>query len=524
MLSKDSNLNYSEFNLKIDNEIDDLQSLKTINYDYKLLRNKTTLTIFNFIKKPIKICYIGAGYVGGISSSVMAYKCPEDRVIVTVCDNDFNKINAWNSDNLPIYEPGLYEIVKKQRGKNLFFTTNIESAISSSDIIFISVGTPTKQRGFGSGSAAELKFVEKAARKIAEISISSKIIVEKSTVPCKTAEHIRSILNSYKNFKKIKNKNESNDKKPLKNNIHFEILSNPEFLAEGTAVNDIIFPDRVLIGGLQTKEGLEAQNILYQIYSYWIPKEKIIKMGLWSTELSKLAANALLAQRISSINSLSVLCEEIGADIQEVSYACGLDSRIGSKFLKPCVGFGGSCFKKDILNLIYLSNAFNLYEIAEYWKQIILINEYRKMKFIKKILDRFFNTINGKEVTIYGFSFKKNTKDTRESAAITIVLTLLKEGAIIKLFDPKVTKNQIIKDIKDNSQENEFDEYKNNIYIYESAYDAAKNSDAIVICTEWDEFSEIDYKKIYNIMKKPAFIFDGCLILKHKQLKKIGLL
>jgi len=547
MISIDSSVNNTKINIEIDNEFNKLKSLKQTNCINNLFSNSikpSTLTISN---EPIKICYIGAGYVGGISSSVMAYKCPEDRVIVTVCDLDINKINSWNSDNLPIYEPGLDEIVKKQRGKNLFFTSDIDSAIFSSDIIFISVGTPTKQRGFGSGSAAELRFVEKAARKIAQISKSSKIIVEKSTIPCKTSDNIRTILNSNKNIKNEVNNRDydtyeninltlsrSNsdstiniidtceDKNLLNNDIHFEILSNPEFLVEGTAVNDVLFPDRVLIGGLQTEKGLEAQNVLYQIYSYWVPKEKIIKIGLWSSELTKLAANALLAQRISSINSLSVLCEEIGADIQEVSYACGLDSRIGSKFLKPSVGFGGSCFKKDILDLVYLANAFNLPEVAEYWKQVVLMNEYRKKKFIKRIFNRLFNSINEKEITIYGFSFKKNTKDTRESAAITVVLTLLQEGAVVKLYDPKVNEMQIMLDIKENSQINEFEKYKKGIKIFNSAYEAAKNSNAIIICTEWDEFREINYERIYDCMIKPAFIFDGRLILNHNILRKIG--
>eukprot|EP00833_Pecoramyces_ruminatium_P014073 jgi/Orpsp1_1/1188105/evm.model.d7180000062466.1 len=396
----------------------------SINKNFNDVQNKSNIKIsfLDILGRPLNVCYIGAGYVGGTSSAVMAYKCPEEEVIVTVCDVDNEKIKSWNSDNLPIYEPGLEEIVIKQRGKNLFYTTDINSSIDSADIIFISVGTPTKKQGFGAGKAAELKYIDSTARKIAEISKNSKIIIEKSTVPCKTAEHIRTILNANKNSNLKKNSNDSKSilekisdnyeksediVKPISRctsdstlneidlnsdfnlyshavdnenlnfnvsyydnkNIHFEILSNPEFLAEGTAVNDLLFPDRILIGGLQTNEGINAQNILYKLYSYWIPKEKIIKMGLWSAELAKLTANALLAQRISSINSLSALCEEIGADIQEISYACGLDSRIGPKFLNASVGFGGSCFKKDVMNLVYLSNYFNLPEVSEYWKQ-----------------------------------------------------------------------------------------------------------------------------------------------------------
>ncbi|KAG4082297.1 nucleotide sugar dehydrogenase [Neocallimastix lanati (nom. inval.)] len=505
------------------------------------------------LNRPLNVCYIGAGYVGGASSSVMAYKCPEKDVIVTVCDVDSKKIDSWNSDNLPIYEPGLEEIVKDRRGKNLFFTNDLDNSIYSADVIFISVGTPTKKRGIGANQAAELSYIESAAKKIATISRNSKIIIEKSTVPCKTAEHIRSILDANKiknNINLYKETVENEDLNILnisrsssnatlnendnviedsiesdKNNersIHFEILSNPEFLAEGTAVNDILNPDRILIGGLPTKKGLIAQEILSKLYSYWIPEEKIIKMGLWSAELSKLTSNALLAQRISSINSLSALCEEVGADIQEVSYACGLDSRIGPKFLNASIGFGGSCFQKDVLNLIYLSNYFNLPEVADYWNQVIVMNEYRKSRFIKNIFNKLFHTINGKVISIFGFSFKKNTKDTRESPAIAVVLSLLREGAIIKIYDPKVSLVQIKNDIKENSNKDEYYEFISKITICNSCYEATDGANAIVICTEWDEFISLDYNRIYKQMMKPAFVFDGRLILNHKELKNIG--
>jgi UDPglucose 6-dehydrogenase len=532
--------------------------INEINDTNQIINNKKNYFSFKkFLKRPLNVCYIGAGYVGGTSSSVMAYKCPEDEVIVTVCDVDSEKINSWNSDNLPIYEPGLEEIVKKKRRKNLFFTKDVDNSIYSADIIFISVGTPTKNRGIGAGQAAELSFVEMAARKIANISKNSKIIIEKSTVPCKTADHIRTILNANKinNDNKLIHENLENnnlnicnlsisrsssnstlnnedlkfDNEPIINDfdnkdtsIHFEILSNPEFLAEGTAVNDILYPDRILIGGNETKEGRIAQDILCKLYSYWVPQEKIIKMGLWSAELSKLSANALLAQRISSINSLSALCEETGADIQEIALACGLDSRIGSKFLNASIGFGGSCFKKDVLNLVYLSNYFKLPDVAEYWKQVIIMNDYRKTRFVKTIYNKLFNTISGKIIAIYGFSFKKNTKDTRESPALTVVLSLLKEGAIIKIFDPKVPENQIKNDIKENCDFQEYNEYISNISICHSCYEASYGANAIVICTEWDEFKSLDYKRIYNDMAKPAFIFDGRLILNHKELKQIG--
>jgi len=504
--------------------------------------------LFNFtqLERPINICYIGAGYVGGTSGVVMAYKCPEDKVKVTICDTCETKINAWNSDKLPIYEPGLDEIVKNTRGKNLFFTTDLENSIRDADIIFISVGTPTKIHGFGSGQAAELGFVESAARAIAKFSNSSKIVVEKSTVPCRTAEHIRTILNSNKN--KCYNKNEEDDKYEtlsrkssnstinellnsnssveLKNinneSIHFEILSNPEFLAEGTAVNDILYPDRILIGGRDTEEDIKAQHLLKKVYSYWVPEDKIILMNLWSAELTKLAANALLAQRISSINALSLLCEKVGADIQEVSYACGLDTRIGPKFMNASVGFGGSCFKKDVLNLVYLCNSFNLTDAAEYWKQVVKMNEHRKEMFIKRIFEKLYHTLLGKQICIFGFAFKKDTKDTRESPAITVVMSLLNEGAVVKIYDPKVPKNQILEDIRYCCSETEFEHIKNNVKIYENAYDASYNSDAIVVCTEWDEFKTYDYEKIYNNMNRPSYVFDGRLILDHKKLKRIG--
>ncbi|KAL6612268.1 UDP-glucose dehydrogenase [Neocallimastix sp. 'constans'] len=474
------------------------------------------------LERPINVCYIGAGYVGGTSGAVMAYKCPEDRVKVTICDTCETKINSWNSDKLLIYEPGLDEVIKNSKGKNLFFTTDIENSIHDVDTIFISVGTPTKIHGFGSGQAAELGFVESATRAIAKFSKSSKIVVEKSTVPvpCRTAEHIQTILNSNKN--KISNKfddnegyvtlsrkssnstiiellnNPNNDTTKNINNdfIHFEILSNPEFLAEGTAVNDILNPDRVLIGGKDTEEGIKAQNLLKRIYSYWIPDDKIILMNLWSAELSKLAANALLAQRISSINALSLLCEKVGADIKEVSYACGLDTRIGPKFMNASVGFGGSCFKKDVLNLVYLCNSFNLSEAAEYWNQVVKMNEHRKEMFIKRIFKKLYHTLFEKKICVLGFAFKKDTKDTRESPSITVVMSLLKEGATVSI--------------------------KNNIKIYDNAYDATNNSDAIVICTEWDEFKMLDYEKIYYNMNRPSYIFDGRIILDHQNLKRIG--
>jgi len=538
--------------------------INNINYNLNHINeNKDNYELIDIItfEKSINICYIGAGYVGGISGAVMAYMCPEDKIKVTICDACKEKIYAWNSDKLPIYEPGLDDIVKKSRGINLFFTIDIENTIKNADIIFIAVETPTKDYGFGLGEAAELSHIENAVHAISKFSNGSKIIVEKSTVPCKTAEYIRTILNSnkikcYENEKEYEfislspsNSNSTLNDEALysdtdsenainnsiyfevisnsvhsdsliENSIHFEILSNPEFLSEGNAVYDVLYPDRILIGGNENLESKNAQNLLKKIYSFWVPKEKIILMNLWSAELSKLASNALLAQRISSINALSLLCEKIGADIQEISYSCGLDTRIGPKFINPSIGFGG-CFKKDVLNLVYLCNSFHLTEVAEYWKQVIKMNEYRKEKFIKNIFNSLFNTLLGKRICVFGFAFKKNTKDTRESPAVTVVRSLLKEGAKVYIYDPQVPEQQIIEDIK-YCENYEFCGYSKNIRICKTPYKASIKSDAIVICTEWDEFCTFDYQKIYNNMRKPSYIFDGRLILDHKKLKNIG--
>ncbi|KAJ3285398.1 UDP-glucose 6-dehydrogenase 1 [Borealophlyctis nickersoniae] len=448
----------------------------------------------------LKICCIGAGYVGGPTCSVIAYKCPD--IQVTIVDLNQARIDAWNSDELPIFEPGLDEVVFACRGKNLFFSTEVDKAILESDLIFVSVNTPTKKSGIGAGYAADLAYVESATRRIAQIAQSSKIVVEKSTVPCRTAESMRTIL-------------EANSR----NGIRFDILSNPEFLAEGTAISDLMNPDRVLIGSLQTPEGLKAQQTLASVYAHWVPTEQIITMNLWSSELSKLAANALLAQRISSINALSAICEATGADVDEVAYACGLDSRIGPKFLKASVGFGGSCFQKDILNLVYLSESLHLPEVAEYWKQVVTLNEYQKSRFSERIVKRLFNTITNKKIAVFGFAFKKNTGDTRESAAITLINYFIKENANIHIYDPKVEDEQIRMDLTEVASAEQFEK---RVTIHRTPYEAAKGVDAIVILTEWDEFKTLEYRKIYNEMNKPAFIFDGRLILDAKKLKEIG--
>lgn len=450
------------------------------------------------------ICCIGAGYVGGPTMSVIAQKNPDIKV--TVVDINEDRINAWNSEdlsNLPIYEPGLDKVIRDARGRNLFFSTDVEKAILDSEMIFISVNTPTKTYGSGKGMAADLKYVELCARQIGQVAKTDKIIVEKSTLPVKTAAAIKNILD-----------NSTTD-------VNFEILSNPEFLAEGTAIKDLEFPDRVLIGGEQTNSGKVAIDKLLQIYSSWVPKSKILTTNLWSSELSKLTANAFLAQRISSINSLSELCEKTGADIDEVAKAIGMDSRIGSKFLKTSVGFGGSCFQKDILNLVYICQSLGINEVADYWEQVIIMNNHQRSRFAKNILQTLYNTVAGKKITILGWAFKKDTNDTRESAAIYVADMLIDEEAVVHVYDPKVNTNQILFDLNYlNSREASIN--KKMLNVAEDPYDASKNSHAIAILTEWDEFKTYDWKKIYESMNKPAFIFDGRNILDKVELEKIG--
>lgn len=450
-----------------------------------------------------KVCCIGAGYVGGPTCSVMAYKCP--GITVTVVDKSVERIAQWNSDKLPIYEPGLDDVVKKCRNVNLFFSTDIETAIKEADLIFISVNTPTKTFGNGKGRAADLKYVESAARMIAEIAQSNKVVVEKSTVPVRAAESIMHILRA--------------NQKP---GVRYDILSNPEFLAEGTAIQDLLHADRVLIGGEETPEGHKAVEKLSWIYEHWIPKENVLTTNTWSSELSKLAANAFLAQRISSINSLSAVCEATGADVAEVARAIGLDSRIGRKFLQASVGFGGSCFQKDILNLVYICEGLNLPEVAAYWQQVINMNEYQKSRFSQKIIECLFNTVSDKRISIFGFAFKKDTGDTRETPAITVCKTLLEEGAKLDIYDPKVEPEQIIDDLTHPSVSDSPEDVKKAVQIHSDPYSAVRDTHAIVLCTEWDEFITLDYKRIYQSMMKPAYIFDGRKILDHEKLLQIG--
>jgi UDPglucose 6-dehydrogenase len=444
----------------------------------------------------MKICCIGAGYVGGPTMAMIALKAP--KIEVRVVDMNVARIAAWNSDTLPIYEPGLDDVVKQTRGKNLHFSTDVHGAIKAADIIFVAVNTPTKTYGVGAGRAADLRFIESVARTIAEQANGPKIIVEKSTIPVKTAETIKDILAANSHGYK------------------FEVLSNPEFLAEGTAVVDLQAPDRVLIGGERTPGGEKAIQTLVDVYAHWVARDRIITTNLWSSELSKLVANAFLAQRISSINSISALCEATGADVDEVANAIGRDSRIGPKFLKASVGFGGSCFQKDILNLVYLCEHFGLPEVAQYWESVVKMNDWQKHRFAAKIVRSLFNTVADKKIAVLGFAFKKDTNDTRESAAIAVCRDLLAEQARVIVYDPKVPADEIKHDILGKGKEDP------RLTIVTSAEEAVKGAHALAIVTEWDEFKKLDYAKIFAAMEKPAFVFDGRNILDLARLKEIG--
>ena len=442
------------------------------------------------IKKIRKICCIGAGYVGGPTMSVIADRCP--HLEVNVVDTNEERIKKWNSKDLtklPIYEPGLEDVIERRRNKNLKFSSDVKENIANADMIFISVNTPTKSRGLGAGQASDLKWVDLCARQIAKYAKGETIVIEKSTLPVKTAQTINDILKSANNYDEGTNKSKRK----------FFILSNPEFLAEGTAISDLENPDRVLIGG----EDPDAINALAEIYSYWVEKEKIITTDLWSSELSKLISNAFLAQRISSINSISALCENTGADIKDVSLAIGADKRIGKHFLKSWPGFGGSCFKKDILNLVYICNHYGLYEVSSYWQKVIEINEWQQKRISSLIVDKLFGTLFNKKISILGFSFKANTNDTRESPAINICNDLIEEGAKLHIYDPKVNEKKIKEDLKNRVKSENI-----NCFVEKSINECINNSHAIVIVTEWDEFRNLDWKEIYSKMEKPAWVFD----------------
>lgn len=439
-----------------------------------------------------KILCIGAGYVGGPTMAVIAAQCPQYKV--TVVDINAARIKAWQTDDLPIYEPGLLDVVQQARNRNLFFSTDIDGNIKEADIIFVSVNTPTKTFGEGAGKSADLQYWEKTARDILKTSESNKIIVEKSTLPVRTAAALERILHP-------------NDK-----GVHFDIISNPEFLAEGTAIKDLLEPDRVLIGSRDSESGKKARQEIVSIYTNWVPRDRIVTSNIWSSELSKLVANAFLAQRISSINSISALCEQTEANISEVSYAIGRDSRIGGKFLNASVGFGGSCFKKDILNLVYIAESYGLYEVAEYWEQVVRMNEYQERRFVRSMLKALFNTVAGKKIALFGFAFKANTGDTRESPAIYITRQLFEEKANIVINDPQALDNAKI----------DLDDIVDKISFEADPYKTAEGAHAIAILTEWSDYKNLDYQRLYDSMQKPAFLFDGRNVIDQEALFKIG--
>ncbi len=449
------------------------------------------------------ICCIGAGYVGGPTMAVIADKCPD--VKVEVVDLDVERIKKWNHkdlNKLPIYEPGLAEIVGRCREVNLFFSNSVDKKIKNADMVFISVNTPTKKKGLGAGKASDLKWVEACARQVARYSVGHTIVVEKSTLPVRTAEVIKSIL-----------------KESVKSNVTaktFDVLSNPEFLSEGSAIEDLINPDRVLIGG----ENENAIDLLSSIYSNWVPKNKILRTNIWSSELAKLTANAFLAQRISSINSISALCEATGADVREVARAIGSDKRIGPKFLDSGPGFGGSCFKKDILNLVYLSEYFGLPQVANFWESVVKLNDWHQHRISQLVVKKLFGTVSGKKISILGFAFKANTNDTRESAAIRICKDLLEEGAILSIHDPKVEMSQISRDLKN---ENQNFSKEGSWTMSEDIYDSINGSDAVVILTEWEEYTKIKWDKVSTIVRRPAWIFDSRSIIDPKKVLKNGM-
>ena len=438
------------------------------------------------------ILCIGAGYVGGPTMAVIAQNCPQHRVVVV--DISEARIAAWQSDHLPIYEPGLKEVVEVVRDRNLFFSTEVERHIAEAEIIFVSVNTPTKTFGQGAGKAADLQYWETTARQILRHSTSPKIVIEKSTLPVRTAEAMERILNS------------------SGNGLHFDVVSNPEFLAEGTAIRDMQEPDRVLIGGRETPSGQRAVQAIADIYAHWVPRGRIITTNLWSSELSKLAANAFLAQRVSSINAISALCERTEADINEVAYAVGMDNRIGPHFLRASVGFGGSCFRKDILNLVYLCEYYGLPEVAAYWEQVVTMNEYQQARFASNMLTAMFNTVAGKRIALFGAAFKAHTSDTRESPALGVCQRLLAERAEVVLSDSHALENARA-DLGADAALVRFEP---------DPYVAATGAHAVAILTEWPYFAELDYQAIYESMVKPAFIFDGRNILDHQRLFDIG--
>ena len=449
-----------------------------------------------------RICCIGAGYVGGPTMAVIAKNCPE--IEVEVVDINQDRINSWNDknlNNLPVFEPGLTDIINKVRNKNLFFSSDVKYAIEKADMVFISVNTPVKKKGIGAGQTSDLRWVESCAREICKYAKGNTIVVEKSTLPVKTARTIKDILYSADTLNTTQKRT-------------FSVLSNPEFLAEGTAINDLENPDRVLIGG----DDLDSMNSLKNIYMNWVVSRKIIFTNLWSSELSKLSANAFLAQRISSINSISAICEATGADVVEVAHAVGMDSRIGKKFLKAGPGFGGSCFKKDILNLVYLSRYYGLDEVADFWQNTLLINTWQQTRIYEKIVEKLFGNLANKKISILGFAFKENTNDTRESPSIEICKNLLNEGAFLSIHDCKVKEETITKDLSIENKSN-----KKMWSYHKDIYDALKDAHAAIIMTEWEIYKKLDWEKIVSIVKKPFWVFDSRLVLDPKKISDLGI-
>jgi UDPglucose 6-dehydrogenase len=439
------------------------------------------------------ITCIGAGYVGGPTMAVIADRCPHIRV--TVVDANPERIAAWNSDQLPVYEPGLDAVVGRARGRNLFFTTDIDGSIASADCVFISVNTPTKTIGEGAGKASDLRFVEACTRQIALAAKGHTLVVEKSTLPVKSAETVKAVLAAVGKGKT------------------FDVLSNPEFLAEGTAVADLEKPDRVLLGG----ESPEALAALAEVYANWVPRDRILVTNLWSAEMAKLTANAFLAQRVSSINAISAFCEATGADVDEVARAIGTDSRIGAKFLKAGVGFGGSCFKKDILNLVYLCEHHGLPEVAAYWEQVVRLNEWQKRRVARTVIRKLFNTVADKRIAILGFAFKKDTNDTREAPSISVCAELLEEGAELSVYDPKVPYDKVLADLADARY------VPAHLKHAATLAEACAGADAAVILTDWDEFKAIDWKDVAASMRHPAWVFDARNCADHASVRAANL-
>jgi UDPglucose 6-dehydrogenase len=452
---------------------------------------------------PIRsICCIGAGYVGGPTMAVIADRCPE--IQVTVVDLNAARIAAWNDadlSKLPVYEPGLDAVVGRCRGRNLHFSTEVEPAIAAANMVFLSVNTPTKTKGVGAGQASDLRWIEASARQVAACAQGHTIVVEKSTLPVRTAETVKAILSAAQGDVGSGGSPKS-----------FAVLSNPEFLAEGTAIPDLENPDRVLIGG----EDPEAIEALAGVYGQWVPQERILRTNLWSSELSKLTANAFLAQRISSINAIAALCEATGADVHEVAHAIGTDSRIGSKFLKAGPGFGGSCFQKDILNLVYLCGHYGLHEVAAYWQSVVELNAWQQHRIARLVVQKLFGTVTGKRIAILGFAFKADTNDTREAPAIRICQDLLEEGAELAIYDPKVPEAQIAADLGCPAEAGGWQAVP-------SPQVAVGGADAVVILTEWQSFRELPWLLLAPLMRRPAWLFDARSVADLAEARAAGL-